>query len=138
MRLSAILTIFSVGAILIGTSCNKQDGYQTPNNPGPPRKIQFRLYTDHDFTGNSDKITFTLTIQTAANKVLWDSVLSPMKISEIPDAAHKLVIDKLVPNNNNSLLKVGFLYSIENVGNSWFYDSSKAGETLKIVDFNFQ
>jgi len=44
----------------------------------------------------------------------------------------------LVPNNDNSLLKAGFRYSIENVGSSWHWDSSDAGETFTIVDFNFQ
>jgi hypothetical protein len=103
------------------------------------RTVQFVLFTDKDFSTDHKQITFKLSIQNpAANTTLWDSTLAPMAISDIPDIAHKLVVEKLVPNNDPSLLKVGFYYTIENVGNSWHLDSLSVGQTFKIVDFNFQ
>ena len=137
MKFLSTMSIFCVSIILVGTSCKKQTIDQT-GNPGVLRKIQFALYSDKDFSNDNGNITFTLSIQKLTNQVLWDSVLPQMKIKDIPDVAHKLVIEKLVPNNDNSLLKVGFRYSIENVGSSSHWDSSNAGETFTIVDFNFQ
>ena len=131
----SFMSVFCVSTILVGTSCKKQT---TDQSPGVPRKIQFALYSDKDFSNDNGNITFTLSIQKLPSQVLWDSVLPQMKIKDIPDVAHKLVIEKLVPNNDKSLLKVGFRYSIENVGSSSHWDSSNAGETFTIVDFNFQ
>ncbi len=71
-------------------------------------------------------------------KILLDSELAPMKIREIPNAANKIIITKTVPDDESSDLSVGFLYSIDGVGNSWHLDTCKTGETFKIVDFAFQ
>jgi hypothetical protein len=138
MNKLASATIFFVSTILIAVSCKKQISNPPSNNPAAPRKIQFSLYTDKDFSSDNDTITFTLFMQNSKNENLWDSMLAPMQIKDIPSSAHKLTIEKLVPYNDNSLLKVGFRYSIENVGTSWYFDSSSAGETFKIVNFNFQ
>jgi len=138
MKFLSFMSIFCVSTILVGTSCKKQIMDPIPGNPEVLRKIQFALYSDKDFSNDNGNITFTLSIQKLTSQVLWDSVLPQMKIKDIPDVAHKLVIEKLVPNNDNSLLKVGFRYAIENVGSSSHWDSSNAGETFTIVDFNFQ
>jgi hypothetical protein len=61
-----------------------------------------------------------------------------MKIKEIPQLAQKLVIEKTVIADEASLLKVGFFYTIENVGHATHFNTFPAGETFKIVDFNFQ
>ena len=125
--------LFSL-TFLIVTSCKKE----STDHPETPRKIQFSLYTDKDFSTDNSNIVFTVVIENSTNKVLWDSTLATMKIKDIPDLAHKLVIEKLAPGNNNSLLRVGFLYTIENVGNSWHWDYSNPGETFKKVEFNFK
>jgi len=142
MKYLATWSILFIAIIMMGTACKKpttgHTAGKTPDTPGVPRKIQFSLYTDRDFSSDNKNITFTLFIQNPASQVLWDSVLTPMKIKEIPDLAHKLVIEKTVPGNDGSLLKVGFRYAIENVGISWYFDSSSAGEKFKIVDFNFR
>src|SRR5664279_266063 len=122
---------------LAGISCKKQTTEQPPVNT-VPRKVQFVLYTDKDFSGNNGMITFELSIQKLTNQVLWDSVLPPMKIKDIPGPANKWIIEKWVPGNEPSLLKTGFYYAIEGVGSSWFIDSFKVRETIKIIDFNFQ
>jgi hypothetical protein len=137
MKHVSILAI-SLSIILIETSCRKQTVDPTTDSPLVARKIQFTLYTQNDFSDNNESITFTLFIQNSKNKTLLDSSLTSMKIKDIPDFIHKLVIEKTVPNNDTSLLKVGFKYSIENVGNSWHLESFKAGDVFKIVDFNFQ
>jgi hypothetical protein len=138
MKFLPIMSILCVSIFLIGTSCKKQAIYPVHNSPGVVRKVQFSLYTDKDFSSDNNIIIFKLSIQNSANQILWDSVITPMKIKDIPNLANKVVIEKIVPNNDPSLLKVGFYYTIENVGNSWHLDSFNAGETFKAVNYNFQ
>jgi hypothetical protein len=137
------MSILCVSTILIGTSCKKQiTGSAITDsaldNSKNLRKVRFVLYTDKDFSSDNDSIFFKLSIRKARNQVLWDSMLAPMKIKDIPDLAHRLIVNKLVPGNDPSLLKVGFYYSIKNVGNSWHVEPFNVGETFKVVDFNFQ
>jgi len=119
--------------ILILQSCKKNQTGQS----APTRKIQYVLYTNEDFLDNSGIIHFTLLMKDNG-RVLWDSLLAPMQIKDIPDASHKIVVEKPVPDNNNSDLVVGFLYEIENVGYSWSLDTCRANESFKIVEFPFQ
>ena len=124
MKYLSIMSILCVSTILIGTSCKKQiTGSAITDsaldNSKNLRKVRFVLYTDKDFSSDNDSIFFKLSIRKARNQVLWDSMLAPMKIKDIPDLAHRLIVNKLVPGNDPSLLKVGFYYSIKNVGNSW-------------------
>ena len=133
MRFLLTILIVCVTATFIGTSCKKDT-----TAPLQPREVQFLLYTDKDFTSDDGIITFKLSIQNSSNQLLWDSLLAPMRIKDIPNPANKLVFEKPVPNDDASLLKVGFYYSIENVGNSSYLDSFNYGSALKIVNFNFQ
>ena len=139
MKYLSIISILCVSTILIGTSCKKQITNSVLNsNSKTLRKVRFVLYTDKDFSSDNDSIFFKLSIQKARNQVLWDSMLAPMKVKDIPNLAHKLIVNRLVPGNDPSLLKVGFYYSIKEVGNSWHVEAFNPGETLKVVDFNFQ
>lgn len=131
-------SVLSILIVLIATSCEKQTAYITSNSPAVSRKVQFVLYTDKDFSANNDSISFKVSIQNTANQMLWDSTLALMKIKDIPDAAHKIVVEKTVSANETTLLKAGFFYTIQNVGASWYYDSVKVGEALKIINYNFQ
>jgi hypothetical protein len=137
MRFLSFCSVLCFSIFLTGTSCKKQTTEQPPVYT-VPRKVQFVLYTDKDFSDNNQLITFELFIQKMPNQVLWDSVLPPMKIKDIPGPANKWILEKWVPGNEPSLLKTGFYYSIENVGNSWFIDTFKVGETFKTIEFNFQ
>jgi hypothetical protein len=118
-------------------ACTKEAG---SNSQQPKaRRIDFQLFTTSDFTSDSNLITFTLRIKSADNIIAWDSVLAPMKIKDIPDEAHKLEAIKQVPNDDGmKTLSVGFLYTIENVGMSWWLDTCMAGDTLKQVRYDFK
>ncbi len=61
-----------------------------------------------------------------------------MKVKDIPNQVNKLIINKVVPNSDTSLLKVGFNYTIQNVGYTQFLDTFSKSNNLKIVNFNFQ
>ena len=138
MKYLSFISILCGSIILIGTSCKKQitdEGLEKRINL---RKVEFLLYTDKDFSDDNHTVTFKVSIKKSTNQILWDSALAPMKIKDIPDPAHKLIISKIVPGNDPSLLKVGFYYSIKDVGNSWYLNAFNVGETFKIVDFNFQ
>ncbi|GAB3917309.1 hypothetical protein [Mucilaginibacter boryungensis] len=129
-----LLAIFCGCAVLFTAACKKSS---TPD-PVTTRKIKFILYTDKDFSGDNGNIQFKLSIQKLPNQILWDSVLPPMRIKDIPNLAHKLVVEKAVPGNDDTTIKAGFTYTIENVGNSWYYDISNEGEKYKEILFNFQ
>lgn len=102
------------------------------------RKVRFELYTDKDFSSDRDSIFFSVFIQTSGNKLLFDSLLAPMAVKDIPAFSNKIGIDKSLSGYNDSTLKMGFRYSIQDVGNSWFIDSSSAGQSFKLVSFNFR
>ena len=104
----------------------------------PTRTIRYVLYTTQNFSNDNDTIRFRLSMKVGST-VLLDSPLAPIRVSQIPDAAHKLTFDKIVPAGyDDKDLQVGFLYQIDNVGMSWFLDSCKAGEALKTIDYNFK
>lgn len=128
------LTMIAVASIA-ATACKKD------HTPPPVHSIiQYQLYTEKDFSANTDSITFRLQIKTSGNnQVIFDSALTGMQIKEIPDKAHMLVFHKEVPANfQKNDLSVGFQCSIKDIGYSWFYDTCKAGQALKIVDFSFK
>ena len=123
-----------VAFAIIGLSCKKD--YSTPGIAYPQKRtIRFQLYTNQDFSSNTSFINFSIFIKNG-NKTLFDTSLSSMQIKDIPDNAHKIVIEKTVADNSD--LAAGFRYEIPNVGISWHIDTSKAGNEFKVVDYNFQ
>lgn len=138
MKKSLTLSILFISIIAILTSCKKTINDPVENIPDVTRKIRFQLYTDKDVSTDNDSIRFVLTIQKLPNLLLWDSVVGPMLVQDIPSFSEKLVVDRAVPDNDPSLLKVGFIYSIENTGISSHFEYSEAGQSFKVVDFNFQ
>ena len=139
MKYLATISALCIVATLIGTSCKKQIiDNKIFDKRIVTRKVEFQLYTTSDFSNENDSIFFKVSIIKPRNQILFDSMLAPMKIKDIPNRTHKLIIDKAVPGNDPSLLKVGFYYTIKNVGSSWHTEPFDAGKTFKIVDFNFQ
>lgn len=130
--------ILAISILILFVSCKKQTELRVNNCPDIPRKIQFSLYTDTDFSQYNGNITFTVSIRNANHQTLWDSVMPQMRVKDIPGKNNKIFIEKKVPGNDSSLLQVGFIYSIQDVGISWFWDQSKPCETLKKVNFNFK
>jgi hypothetical protein len=132
-----ILFISSVTllSIFLG-SCKKT--YPTDGrDPGIDRKFRFQLYTDKDFSSETSTIKFSVFIRNA-HTTLFDSSFAPMQIKDIPDAANKIIVEKIVSGNGNSDLSAGFHYEIENVGHSGYIDTSRAGNAFKLIDYSFQ
>lgn len=120
-------------SILALTACKKS----APDVPTTlSRKVRYVLFTDQDFSNDDKKITFTLFIKKTNGLILWDTVLAPIKVKDIPDKNHKLIIEKMVPHDDNSTLKIGFDYAIQDVGNSWFFDILNPGEDFKEIVFD--
>lgn len=130
-----VLHALVLSLVIIVGSCKKQ--YPSGGYPVTDRKIRFQLYTNQDFSGNASVINFSVFIKTA-NTNLFDSAFSSMQLKDIPDAAHKLVIEKTVRVYNNVDLAAGFRYDIHDVGSSTFIDTSRAGTSTKVIDFAFQ
>jgi hypothetical protein len=124
----------AMAVLFSAVSCKK---YSSGNiiYPPPPRTIRFQLYTNQDFSDNASVINFSIFIRDA-NRTLFDSSLASMRIQDIPDALHKLIIEKTV--NDNADLAAGFHYDIHDIGSASFIDTSKAGNPFKIIDFAFQ
>jgi hypothetical protein len=138
MKLVPSILIAGALLLIIISSCKKQSFQLLLTGRNAERQIQFRLSTDQDFSSDNHLIVFKIFIQRLGNVVLWDTSLAPMKVKDIPGPANKLVINKSIVVNDTSVLKVGFRYTIENVGESWHIDSSGAGSVYTIIDFNFR
>ena len=138
MKKISVLSILIVWVIVIGTSCKKYPSAYNPIYLIVPRLVQFVLFTNGEFSNDNTAVTFTLSIKKPTGEVLWDSVLAPIKLKDIPTLDHPVFVEKYVPGNDPSLLKIGFFYTIENVGNSSFTVPFEPGETLKKAGFNFQ
>jgi hypothetical protein len=125
--------------VFVTGSCKKE--YTVPqenhNTPGPSRTVRFELYTNKDFSGNPEIIHFSLHMKND-RKFIFDSLFVTMKVEDIPDSNHRIVIEKAVPGNDTSTLAVGFYYEIEGVGISWYLDSFPATDTFKLVRYPFQ
>ena len=131
-----LIKVLAVAVTVLGMSSCKKN-YDRPGNNYPPRNVQFELYTDQDFSEDAHNITFNLHIENG-DQVIFDSALAPMKIQDIPDELHKIVIQKSVPQNDPSRLKVGFVYHIENVGMSWHFEEFPSPDSFKVVRFDFR
>jgi hypothetical protein len=133
------ILFISVVALLmiIPESCKKTYPSTDGEYPGIDRKIRFQLYTDKDFSSETSVIKFSVFVRDA-HTTLFDSSLAPMQLKDIPDAAHKIEIEKVVSGHGNTDLAAGFHYEIENVGHSGYTDTSKAGNAFKVIDYAFQ
>ena len=128
-----LFIIFPV-LLLIVVSCKKDQPNAKTN---PPRKVRYELYTNEDFSGDQKNILFSIFIRNG-QKTIFDSPLAAMKIKDIPDSNHKIIIEKLAPDNDTATLVVGFNYQIENVGFSWFLETFPAGDTVKVLRYPFR
>lgn len=127
-----ILAIFSV---VLG-SCKKT--YPSNNDdPTVERTFRFQLYTDKDFSSETSIIKFSVFVRDT-RRTFFDSSLAEMQLKDIPDASHKIIVEKTVLISGSKDLAAGFHYEIENVGHSGFTDTSRAGNTFKLIDFAFQ
>ena len=130
-----IVGILSISLSTILLACKKNAATPTP------RTIRYILYTKEDFSNVDDTIRFRLHIHTTGitGRVLFDSNIAPMKVSEIPDPAHEFVFTKTVPPGyDKEKLVIGFVYDIDKVGESWYLDSMLPSETKKTVEYSFK
>jgi hypothetical protein len=137
--MKTFVTGICLAFVSILTSCKKDSLPPEGTNAGesPVRIIRYELYTNENFANDPKKIQFSLFIRKAGNTI-FDSSLALMEIRNIPDSIHKIIIEKAVPGNDTATLVVGFDYSIENVGNSWYLEPFPAGDTLKILSYPFR
>jgi len=134
MKKTAIPFLFIATAFITTASCKK---YNTVPATAPVRTIRFDLYTEKDFSADTHNIVFSIFIR-KRNGELFDSAFAPIKIKDIPGAAHPISVVKTVPNNDTAELSAGFRYEIENVGVAGYIDTSGAGQLFKKIDFAFQ
>jgi len=132
MKIKHLATLSAL--LLFVVSCKKDQ----PNvKINPPRKVRYELFTNEDFSTDQKNILFSIFMR-KGQKTIFDSPLSAMKIKDIPDSIHRIIIEKLAPDNDTATLIVGFNYQIENVGNSWFLDTFSSGNTFKLLRYPFR
>ena len=137
------MKIYLIPAVIMGMavagSCKKDqiDPSVMKTNPNPVRKVQFELYTDQNFAGNKGAIQFRVEMK-KADDIIFDSAMATIKIEDIPNFDHRIMIEKLVPGNDTATLAVGFRYTIENVGISWYFEEFEANDTFKLVRYSFR
>jgi hypothetical protein len=147
MKIYSILTVIVVMCAVV--SCKKdkptydnplqqpfQETHESAAN-NPLRRVHFELYTKENFSTDLKNIHFNVFMRTDT-KTLLDSAITTMRIADIPDSLHRIIIDKFVPANDASRLAVGFTYDIENVGNSWYLEDFPAGDTVKVLKYSFR
>jgi len=132
MKIKHLATLSAL--LLFVVSC-KKDKPDVKTNP--PRKVRYELFTNEDFSTDQKNILFSVFMR-KGQKTIFDSPLSAMKIKDIPDSIHRIIIEKLAPDNDTATLIVGFNYQIENVGNSWFLDTFSSGNTFKLLRYPFR
>jgi hypothetical protein len=133
---------------IIIASCKKNGAGE---NPMPPpdaggRTFHFELYTDQDFSSDTSIIHFTVFIKKGSvyvyepnqNNLVYDSTFESMRIKDIPDPAHKIIVEKKIVGYDDTDFSAGFVYQIENVGSAWHVDTSSAGNPFKVIEFNFR
>ena len=120
--------------LFIAASCKKD---QADAKTNPSRKVRYELYTNEDFSTDQKNIFFSVFIK-SGQKTIFDSPLAAMKIKDIPDSNHRIIIEKVAPDNETSTLVVGFNYQIETVGNSWYLDTFPSTDTFKLLRYSFR
>lgn len=137
-----VLTWLSVSflpGIMFLEACTKEPASGTPVPAGKARTIQFSLFTSEDLSAYKDSITFTLYIRNIhERKNIWDSVFKTRTIHEIPSFANRILVEKIIPESDTSLLIAGFNYYISNVGVSWFADTCSKSTAFKKIELNFR
>ena len=130
------LVVFAV--ICLTTACKKEN----PVTARPPvatsyRNLKFILYTNKNFSGNNDSISFSLHVSNGNKTISFDSTVFSAEVKDIPDKAHQLVFEKKIPDDGTSVA-ADFFYSIKNVGMSWYLDTCAANEKMKVIEYPFQ
>ncbi|MFI5162543.1 MAG: hypothetical protein ACHQHN_14785 [Sphingobacteriales bacterium] len=122
--------------ICLVTSCKKEKPVNPPATASY-RTLRFILYTNQDFSGNNENISFALHISNAQSTIKFDSTVFSAKVKDIPDKAHQLVFEKKIPDDGTAVA-ADFFYTIENVGMSWYLDTCAANEKTKVIEYPFQ
>lgn len=133
MKKISTLPVLALAIAISVISCKK--GNQ-PVKPNYGRTVKFKLYTNEDFSDDEHNITFSIFIKDG-ERHLFDSTYATIKVKDIPNAAHAIIAEKKV-YNDDSQLTVGFIYEIEDVGVSWHIDTLAAGTPGKLVDYAFR
>ncbi|HVS93130.1 MAG TPA: hypothetical protein VHE59_13900 [Mucilaginibacter sp.] len=125
-----------LGIIFLATSCKKEKPVKPPVTMST-RTLRFILYTNQDFSGNNQHISFSLHVSNAQKTIAFDSTVFSAKVKDIPDKLHQLVFEKKIPGDG-TVVAADFFYTIENVGMSWYLDSCAANEKFKVIEYPFR
>ena len=133
----SFLLLFGFASIVLTvTSCYKPPYHPLPGH-NPERKIQYELFTESDdLSQDKHTILFSVFVEKADGRAIWDSSLTPIKTNEIPHLPNKLVVQKII--SDTGLLRVGFKYTIVDIGFSGLVDTIHANSTFKTVALNFR
>lgn len=124
--------------LILGTTpfaCGKK--YASEHMRLVERKIVFQLWTDQDFSSDYSVINFSVFVR-QGREVLFDSSLASMMIKDIPDAGHKITVEKKILVDRDATILTGFNYEIPGIGVAWHTDTMQAGSNAKTLDYAFK
>ena len=136
---SRFLGLVAFAALINFYSCKKETSQQLEPPPIAETETKFRfiLYTTRDFSNVPNDINFKMYIRNNM-QIIVDSSLVTLPIKDIPNAANKLVFERTVKGNYEGKYKAGFIYTIEDVGIAWYFDSCNVGTPEKDIEYDFR
>jgi hypothetical protein len=130
LLLGACLTVF--------LACRKDSVKGDHLTPLVLKTIRFQLYTTEDFKMESGHVIFKLFIEAPMRHIIWDSLLPPIRVNQVPDSLHKICVERKIMIKPEDTIRAGFRYSIEDVGSSSYLDTLSPGTRFKLIEFNFR
>ena len=130
MKKVCTLSILAIAIAFIATACNKGGAVFVPD-PDRGIGIILKLLTEKDPVDNNSKINFSIFIR-SRDRILLDSAMSIMKISDIPGGGNKLTFEKYIPIDHEELA-AGFRYTIENGKRPFYVDTIKPGAAIDTI-----
>ena len=123
------------------TSCIKEHCDDKPDTP-VLRKVRYELWAADNFAGQKNNITFRILMRNdRTRKVYIDSSLATMKLDEMPDFDHRIIIEKFVPNNDTATLSVGIVNFLEGpptASSAWRFEDFEKGDNFIAMKWAFR
>ncbi|MEO5564362.1 MAG: hypothetical protein ABIR18_13030, partial [Chitinophagaceae bacterium] len=134
MKMYSFVTAITVMIVFI--SCTKDHDEKTCEPV--LRKVRYELYAADNFAGQKTNITFRIIMRNdRTHKIYIDSSLATMKVEEIPDFQHRIIIEKLVPGNDTATLTVGFINYLEGSSIAWRLEEFEKGDNFIVTKWPF-
>jgi hypothetical protein len=137
MKFSTTILLLA-SCVTVFVACRKDRVRSDDLIPLVSKTIRFQLYTTEDFKIETKNVIFRLFIEDPMRHIIWDSLLPPIRLNQVPDSFHIISIERNIRIKPQETIKAGFRYTIEDVGSSSYVDTLSPGTKFKLIEFNFR